>query len=720
MIKRRWKFYHGFFRRRKMSLSPNELYAEKKYLERVLVLLKQQIQLREYKINSLHKMVTKHKKYMWESISRIDTINIAVNKNIVEVNIGVGDLFQAKVILLKQMLDKPYFGRIDFQDKNFTEPEKIYIGLTGLSDKFTNYIYDWRSPIAGLYYDYELGKVSYQTPSGIISGEIKLKRQYKIEKGILKYAFDSSLNINDEMLQDMLGKSTSNKMRHIVTTIQKEQNKIIRNTTTKILIVEGPAGSGKTSISLHRIAYLLYKHRNENNKLTSNQILIFSPSNIFSDYIGDVLPSLGEENVINTLFADYIHSFITEYKKMESYSNFIERIYINVDQDTKDTIMVKMSNNFKSIIDAYIEEISNKLEFSDIIIKDIVVLKKEQCKKLYSINYKMLPPYMRLEKLIDYGAMKYSHMLERPLRREEIRLIIRSQIIYNNDIKDLLIKMYESPTIKKLIGQKYPTINIQTFCDISIDGLLNTKINYEDAIILLYLKGKLQGFVIDKTIKQVVIDEAQDYNHLQFIIMRNIFPKAHFTILGDPNQGLNPLFEYQTLKEIEAIFLDKETECLKLLYSYRNSYEITRFCNNILDLKKVNLINRHTEDPVVIDTIPNLCNSDFFLQAINDSFSKDYNTTAVITKNKHQMREVKKRLKALGIEYYEHLTNEDNINHKIMVLPIYLAKGLEFDAVIVYDVKEDGFLEDNKKLFYVACSRALHKLYVLSENRIKK
>lgn len=202
--------------------------------------------------------------------------------------------------------------------------------------------------------------------------------------------------------------------------------------------------------------------------------------------------------------------------------------------------------------------------------------------------------------------------------------------------------------------------------------------------------------------------------------MRNIFPKAHFTILGDPNQGLNPLFEYQTLKEIEAIFLDKETECLKLLYSYRNSYEITRFCNNILDLKKVNLINRHTEDPVVIDTIPNLCNSDFFLQAINDSFSKDYNTTAVITKNKHQMREVKKRLKALGIEYYEHLTNEDNINHKIMVLPIYLAKGLEFDAVIVYDVKEDGFLEDNKKLFYVACSRALHKLYVLSENRIKK
>lgn len=692
-----------------MALQIEQQKEEKKYLKKVLEILKQEIIVLNLNLENVNNEVNEIRKYYYDNRSEIDGPEKVMLETIASQYLSSGELSNKKSSIYKQMLSSPYFGRIDFDNLVYNELEKVYIGISNLIDNDYNFfVNDWRSPIASMFYDFELGKAYYDAPLGKINGNIILKRQYKIKEGKLKYAFDNAINIDDEILQEVLSDNSSKKMKHIVNTIQKEQNAIIRNDDNKTLIVEGPAGSGKTSVGLHHIAYLLYKYRD---KITANNILIFSPSDVFSEYIASVLPTLGEDNVYYTGFSEYMHKYLSEYKNTESYIKFLERIFNNQDKDTANAIKFKLSNDFISILDKYVEYISEKLEFKDIKINNILIATAEEINNLYNNIYSKYPPFFRLKKISENTQMKFRHMSSNKYNAKHLSEIVNKKLEINFDYKKILSDMYDLKIVRnELINSDY-IINIKKFIDSSKNALENKTINYEDAILLLYLKGKLNGFEKDSNIKYVIVDEAQDYNRIQYEILKNVFDKAKFTILGDANQTVNNLFEYKSINDISQMFSKNDVEYIPLTTTYRNTYEITMFCNKILGLLNNNVINRHGDEPKVEKTIDKKESYKTILKIIKDEISKEYNSIAIITANNDACNHLIKHLKNNGID-----CNKNNFQKKyIHVLPIYYAKGMEFDSVIVYDSNEYSNFSKDKKLLYVACTRALHSLNVISE-----
>jgi DNA helicase-2/ATP-dependent DNA helicase PcrA len=683
-------------------MDPKEL----KYLEDTIKVIKEEIGQSDVDLKHYNENLYQMQKYAWENASTVDEHE----KEYFRREMGLEDALELmeyrKNVVLKKMLNNPYFARIDFNNK------KVYIGIKNVMDeKYNNYVYDWRAPISNLYYDFELGDAFYNAPEGVIEGKITLKRQYKIENGTLVYMFDNSINIEDDLLKDVLSKNTSEKMRNIVNTIQKEQNKVIRNTENEVLIVEGPAGSGKTSVALHRVAYLLYKFREQ---LKSKEILIFSPNKIFTEYISNVLPELGESNALSTLFSDYMYNFITEYKDIQTYMEFIEFIYDCNDKDIKDFIEIKLSHNFIKIIDTYIDEIISKITFKDIYIDNHLIITKETCKEIYDES-KRPAPYERIEKIIDYALMKYRHeVILKNYTLGQVNKMLREYFSYNNNYKELLINMYDSTLVQNKLIELYPNINLNKFINHSKKQLKGKTINYEDAIIILYFKGKLQGFGKASRIKQLVLDEAQDYNLMQFIILKNIFKKAKITILGDCNQILNPLLKQDDLNVVGKIFDDKDVIYLKLTTTYRNSYEITELANKILNLKNINPIKRYTKPPVIKENI----DENTLVEEIKDIIKNNkYDSLSIITKSRKEADYIYELLKKNNIDAHSYESKQ--ITHsKLIILPVYYAKGLEFDNVIVYNTKNNSYKED-KKIFYVACTRALHELTILSDEKLE-
>ncbi|MFA5602946.1 MAG: UvrD-helicase domain-containing protein [Bacilli bacterium] len=680
---------------------------ELNYLEDTINVIKEEIGQSDVDLKQYNENLYQMQRYAWENASTVDDKEQQYFRREMELEDALELMEYRKNIVLKKMLDNPYFARIDFNNKN------IYIGIKNVMDKkYNNYVYDWRAPISNLYYDFELGDAFYNAPEGIIKGNITLKRQYKIENGTLVYMFDNSINIEDDLLREVLSKNTSEKMRNIVNTIQKEQNEVIRNTENEVLIVEGPAGSGKTSVALHRVAYLLYKFREQ---LKAKEILIFSPNKIFTEYISSVLPELGESNTLSTLFSDYMYNFITEYKDIQTYMEFIEFIYDSNDSNIKEFIEIKLSNNFIKVIDTYIEEIISKIRFKDIYIDDHLIITKETCKEVYNES-KRFTPYERIEKVIDYALMKYRHeVIIKNYTLGQINRIIKDNFLYNNNFREILINMYDSIKVQNKLIKLYPNIKLNEFINHSKKQLKGKTINYEDAIIMLYLKGKLQGFGEASRIKQLVLDEAQDYTLMQYIILENIFKKAKVTILGDCNQILNPLLKQDNLNIIGEMFNDKDVIYLKLNTTYRNSYEITELANRILNLKNVNPIKRYTKPPIIKENI----DENTLVKEIKDIINNNkYESLSIITKSRKEADYIYQLLKENGID--AHTYESKHITHsKLIILPIYYAKGLEFDNVIIYDNKDNGYKEEDKKIFYVACTRALHELTILSENKLE-
>ena len=297
------------------------LEQESSYLKETLNLLDSKIRGLGATLSVEDTKISEFQKFIFKEIGSMDKYEI--QSNLLSSSMEVNE-FERRSSYLKKLLkikDNPYFGRIDFKsDKDY----QVYVGITYLTDNDNNnLIYDWRSPIASLFYQNDIGYTAYTAPDGKIKGYLSLKRQYKIENRKLIRVFDNSLNITDDILQQVLSSNSSDKMKNIVNTIQEEQNDVIRNLSDKNLIVEGIAGSGKTSVALHRIAYLLYQIKN----LKSSNVLIFSPNDIFSSYISNVLPELGEDNTLETTFSDFQSSYLKEYKSVESFPSFIERYY---------------------------------------------------------------------------------------------------------------------------------------------------------------------------------------------------------------------------------------------------------------------------------------------------------------------------------------------------------------------------------------------------------
>lgn len=668
-----------------MSLSKEEVRKENDYLEKTTNEINNQLQELGNQIHVKEEQLTEFKRYLWEEKGSMDDIELKTGLMSSELD---ASLMLQKMEYYKKLFktqNNPYFGRIDFNEKN-DSIIKVYIGLTYLNKGLDYLIYDWRSPIASMFYDYGIGKAMYEAPAGDIEGDITLRRQYKIENKKLIRIFDNDLNVVDECLQDVLSDQSNDKMKNIVNTIQQEQNKIIRNIVDKNLIVQGIAGSGKTSVALHRIAFLLYKIKN----LKSSNVLIFSPNNVFMEYISNVLPELGEDNALISTFHDFAKTYIKEVKKVQSFSNFIEEYYTNKVVDKK-LIEFKLSNKIIKVIENYVKQIENNIYFTDNIETSIDMVEKEYLDYLIKDKYSKLPLFERIDKIAEHLCNKVGLSISK-YKREYI-----SQIKKLLSIKKDFIKIYQDMYVSSSFIKEYKQA---TKVKINKDQM-----NYEDSLCFIYLKGLLNGFPYSSDIKQIVVDEAQDYNELQYIILKKIFKQASFTILGDINQTINPYQKYDTLEVLTNI-LGENSNYIELNKTYRSSNEIIEYTNKILNLKHVSAMRKPNLVPVKLRN-----NNYNIIEDINELRSK-YKSVAIITKDKQEsinlFNKIKNDIKDISVMD----DGNKEFNRNLVIVPSYLAKGLEFDAVISFNEINNLYTSNEKYLFYVVCTRTQHELIV--------
>ena len=733
-----------------LNKNNTEWVSEKEWLEKVLAEIRKQLdEKRNYKERFRKDYMETHKE-MWDDIGSVSisngldqVVDFMQFINSTKMQKRSHEFTRKLEEKYEQMLSSPYFGRMDFIENNDDEVEKFYIGISNLiNEDYDFLVYDWRAPVSSMFYEYEIGKAKYECPEGIINGKINLKRQYKINNGKVEYMFDSDINIEDDVLQEILGKSTDNKMKAIVTTIQREQNQVIRNEEYKNLIVQGPAGSGKTSVALHRIAYLLYKHRE---KIKPQNIVIFSPNDIFNDYISNVLPQLGEENMYQTTFKDYMNTSLgTEFKK-EDYGQMMEYIFGHKDLYNYETriknIKFKSSLEFINILKEYLSYLEKKdRNFKDIMIKDKLIISSKEIKELFYKDYASLPLKRRLQKIknrIQFLMEPYEKELieevanellnsDSTMTKKEImnrsRPIVRNQIIdVHNEINR--ISKFDLLDIYKKLFEKldnfYKESNIKEIKYYTLKNLKYKKLNYEDQIALLYLKGAMGDLPGTSEIKYVIIDEAQDYTPLQYEILNNLFKSANMTILGDLQQSINPYMNLGSYNNIAHIFPKDNTCLINLTKSYRSTMEITKFARRILNKEITDeYVERRGEEPVIFSLPTEEAIKEKLLEDIKVHKEKGYKSIGIITRTVKEAKEVYSFLKDKA-PVKAILKDNDEYVSGIVVIPAYLAKGLEFDVALIYNAGDKNYnCEEERLLLYTACTRALHVLAIYYSGEI--
>lgn len=734
-----------------MSLNNYELNLENEWLQRVLTEAKKQLDEKRSAKDRFKKDAIETQRELWSDLGSVSIENgldqlsdFMSFMDIMKNQKRSHEFTQKLEEKYERMLESPYFGRIDFVEDNESDTQKCYIGLSNLVDEDYDFlVYDWRAPISNMFYDYETGQASYECPEGTISGEITGKRQYKINNGKIDYMFDSNLSIDDEMLQELLSKNADDKMKGIVTTIQREQNQVIRNENYKNLIVQGSAGSGKTSVALHRIAYLLYKHRD---KVTPQNIIIFSPNNIFNDYISNVLPQLGEDNMYQTTFKDYMHKELVHEFKKESPSEMMEYILSSNEkltyQDRIKNIKFKTSVEFVEILKQYISYVETVgRSFKDIVVRGKLIISSEDIKNLFFTDYSNLPIKRRLEKIksriifliepyeqswideIYEELFKSGDFIQKEEMIEKSTLIVKENL---RDVYDSIYKMTEFNLIKiykdlfknlntflNEINVEYDDSFINHIKTYTIDNLNARILNYEDQVALLYLKGALGDIPTTSQIKYVIIDEAQDYTPLQYEIFYQLFKSANMTILGDLNQSINPFMNVGNYNNIYNIS-QNDTCIINLTKSYRSTMEITNFSRNLLSENiDDECVERHGDEPTIVSFSDKLSMNEKLVEDIKSYSKKKFKSIGIITKTARETKVLYNFLKENNIDVSSIEKDDDYYTNGVTVIPSYLAKGLEFDVVFIYDASNKNYnSEDERLLLYTCCTRALHVLNV--------
>ncbi len=680
-----------------MEISIKEKQEEEKHLQKTLEIIEKNISQLGQQLYDKEEKIKEFKEMVWDTRHDMDAWEMKTMMSNNNLEIELAEMHANYFRKLFRVQETPYFGSILFQEEGSSKIENIYIGITHVDEDMKHYVHDWRAPICSLFYDYGVGKAMYQAPEQNIEGTIQRKRQYKIEHKKLIHIFDNNLNIDDEVLQEVLATETDDKMKNIVNTIQQEQNQVIRNTECNTMIVQGIAGSGKTSVALHRIAFLLYKINN----LTSNNILIFSPNKIFSEYISNVLPELGEDNTLQCTFDSFLEENITEFRHVEEFSKFIERYYKK--QNINDEwIAYKQSNQVMIDLDQYVKELEKNARFIDDLTFERKFFTKDELNHLLN---------------------RYHHFR----LFEKISAVAHKICDYNYDgkygkVRNITSKLYKILSVphdyQKIYKDFYRTKIFQDsykgkITEKEIDGLLKNKkqLAYEDACLFAYLKGKLEGFEYRGLIKQVVIDEAQDYNKLQYCIIKNIFPKSSFTILGDVNQTINPYYKYESLSELSDIF-GQDTQYLELKKTYRSSEEIIEFTNKILNLDHIQAIRKKNNHPVLLRREENIIEQ---LKNEIHRLRRTSKSIAIITKTDEEATTLFEKLIEVLPEISLLDSKTEHFNRNLVLVPSYIAKGLEFDSVILYTFLENQYTEKEKYLYYVACTRAQHQLVVYNQ-----
>ena len=674
-----------------MAITGRDFELEEKRLAEVLKLLDDKLAQMGEDIFEDEDKFMEFRRYTWDNMRAMDAQEL--NQATVESEFEANKIFMKQNYFKKlfRIKDNPYFASVVFEDED-KERYSVYLGLTYLKDDdYGNIIYDWRSPICSLFYDFEVGLCAYAAPGGPVKGNLIRKRQYKISDRKLLSAFDNSMNIDDDLLQEVLATDSNDKMKNIVNTIQQEQNNVIRNVRDKTLIVSGIAGSGKTSVALHRIAFLLYKINN----LTSNDVLIFSPNQIFTEYISNVLPELGEDNTLQTTFNDYLSSNITEFQEVEPFMDFIGKFYSEKVKNPE-LIKYKQSDEIVNDINLYIEDYIRKSRvLRDFTENKIYIVYKDELNDLLHNRYSTLPFFERVDIIAE--KLSEANYKGSTKKKPTYRKLIMENSSFVKDYKDIFIGFFSSDFCKIRMNDE----ELRKFSK-------SKTIGYDDALLFVYMKGLLEGFPYEKNIRQVVIDEAQDYNYLQYLIINKIFRNSNFTILGDVNQTINPYYKYESLDILANIF--KQSKCISLTKTYRSSPEIIEFTNKILGLNHVCAIRKTESVPLIHRT-----DSSNVLEDINYLRNK-YKSVAVITRDNNTAVNLYEKLKeTIPISLLNGQSEE--FNKELVVLPAYLAKGLEFDSVIVYSDSDSKYLKNEKNLLYVACTRAQHELIVYSASK---
>lgn len=646
---------------------------------------------------------------------------------------------------LTKLKSSPYFGRVDFKEEGEKE-ESIYLGITSFMDREEQefLIYDWRAPISSIYYDYAPGPARYETPSGIIQGEMTLKRQFIIRNGQIEGMFETGVTIGDQLLQEVLGNNANSQMKTIVATIQKEQNQIIRNDKSKYLIVQGVAGSGKTSAALQRVAYLLYRHRKT---LTSQNIMLFSPNPLFNSYVSTVLPELGEENMQQSTFLEYLGLRIG--KGLELEDSFTQLEYLLNTEETpeykvrEESIRYKSSLSFKARLDQYIENLGNDgLEFKDINLKKEVLLSKEQIKEQFYTFDKDISLKNRMEFLKDWAVKELRRRKKLERRKDWVK--DEAQFLEKEDFLDafkklqekekydensfddfeqeekLLAEMVVSRYFKPIMNQVkrlsfvdyrkiYENLMIELEDKYSVERLRKKEVPYEDATPFVYLKDKIEGTNVYSAIRHVFVDEAQDYTPFQFSYLQELFPYSKMTLLGDINQGI-----YSHSNKAQSFLpgeVKDEQEIIVLTRSYRSTKPIVEFTKKILkDGDHIEAFNRDGRIPT--HTI--VSNEETLNRKIVETIREQaaYKTIAIICKTAKEAAYVYEQLKS---EVEVRLIEKGTVSFEtgILIIPSYLAKGIEFDSVLLYNVSQYD-RESERRLLYTACTRAMHELHLFS------
>jgi len=648
-----------------------------------------------------------------------------------------------RIIQLRKMKNSPYFARIDFVEDGSHETEQIYIGIAMVQNEETLeiFVYDWRAPISSMFYDYDRGRAGFDTPAGRVEGELVLKRQFRIENGKMKFMFDSDIKIDDDILQEVLGQSKDEKMKTIVASIQREQNKAIRDEGHKLLIVEGPAGSGKTSIALHRVAFLLYRYRNS---ISNDSVIILSPNEIFNDYISEVLPELGEENVRQATFMAFAKGFLRLNMVMTDLNEQME--YILSAGKSKDYNVRIKSMKYKSSVEFLkkLREYTDRLnrdpwKFEDFEINNTLIISADEQKELFLKEYTYLPMVPRLKKLrnrvlflIKQHEYKQIAMLYEKLNKDPImadrsahekkKIAVRTVLKQFRPLREKArhignISLID--TYRKMFDGTFDfDRELYDVAEFTLKQLDNSLLLYEDVAPVLFLKGRLFGIPMKNNIRHIVVDEAQDYTPIQMEVIRELFPEGSFTVVGDLNQSVNPYANIGSTDTLKELFRSDSISHIRLTKSYRSTREITRFVNHITGTDgDTGVINRAGELPAVrvVQSV------DECLQGIREDItemsSKGFRSMAVITKNRSEAEMVHGIL-SKWVKCNLVVRSEAVFPRGISVMPSYLSKGLEFDVVFVLNLDNPYSGREEANLFYTVCSRALHRLFIYSLDRL--
>ena len=668
------------------------------FLKKVTESLQQKIEELDMDLSAGQQEIKNMHEYYWENYTEMDEYGYE-NYDNQQALLHQAHANQEKLLKrqrLTKMLDSPFFGRVDFRYEDEEEAETFYIGIGNFAPNagMRPLIYDWRAPVSGLFYDYDKGPAAYDAPAGRMKGEVTSKWQYKIQNGRMIYGFESDTKIDDEILKQELGSGGDVQLKNIVRTIQKEQNAIIRNTKDRILAIQGAAGSGKTSVALHRIAYLLY-HDREN--LKAANILILSPNNVFSDYISHILPELGEEHIQEMSFDLFAYKELKEVANdCEDRYDYLEKKMKFQDSEWEIRFKEKQSASFIGQLEGFLamleEDLVNIRSFT---FKGFHKT-EEEIIHLFYFKFQTVPLLARMDAVMEYLIDEYETLRGKNISEEDMEAL-----------RETFQKMYVTTDLYEIYGWLLKDCG---YSELSNAEYERRKLEYEDVFPMLYLKYRLKGSRKHKNIKHLVIDEMQDYSYLQYSILSMLF-HCRMTILGDRAQTMDS--EGQDVTKFLPKIFGRKIRKIVMNKSYRNTLEIADYAERIRGGEGLELFQRHGKE---VEEFHGLSMEEMLenIEKQVKSSNAQYETAAVITMNESDAYDIYRLLKnrQLPVSYMDRDTSV--FKKGMTVTTFYLAKGLEFDQVFAVPGRETNPLYKQAK--YISATRALHELYVYEES----